>query len=59
MSKKIWIVIFRYLLAIGLFAIYYAVFENQNHDLIETVLAVAVGVVIAAFPVKNEDKDKK
>ncbi|MBU7484972.1 MULTISPECIES: hypothetical protein [Lactiplantibacillus] len=59
MSKKIWIVIFRYLLAIGLFAIYYAVFENQNHDLIETVLAVAVGVGIAAFPVKNEDKDKK
>ena len=57
MSKKIWIVILRYLLSIGLFAIYYAVFENQNHDLIETVFAV--GVVIATFPVKNEDKDKK
>ena len=27
MSKKIWIVILRYLLSIGLFAIYYAVFE--------------------------------
>ena len=59
MSKKIWIVILRYLLSIGLFDIYYAVFENQNHDLIETVFAVAVGVVIATFPVKNEDKDKK
>ncbi|NRN74059.1 hypothetical protein [Lactobacillus helveticus] len=57
MSKKIWIVIFRYLLAIGLFAIYYAVFENQNHDLVETVFAVGLG--IATFPVKNEGKDKK
>jgi hypothetical protein len=31
----------------------------ENHNLIETIFAVAVGVGIAAFPVKNEDKDKK
>ena len=37
------------------FSLFIAVFENQNHDLIETVFAVG----IAAFPVKNEDKDKK
>lgn len=56
MSKKIWIVIFRYLLAIGLFAIYYAVFENQNHDLVETAFAVAVGVGIATFRLKMRVK---
>ncbi|AZK92455.1 hypothetical protein [Lactobacillus helveticus] len=34
MSKKIWMIIFRYLLAIGLFLAYSAIFDNQDHDLI-------------------------
>lgn len=59
MSKGAWIYILRYLLAIGLFTVYYAVFENQNHDLIQTVFAVAIGVGIATFPVKHEAKHPK
>lgn len=51
MSKRALIYILRYLLAIGLFAVYYAVFENQSHDLIQTVFAVAIGVGIATLPV--------
>ena len=58
MSKRALIYILRYLLAIGLFAVYYAVFENQSHDLIQTVFAVAIGVEIATLPVKSKVKIK-
>ncbi len=58
MSKRALIYILRYLLAIGLFAVYYAVFENQSHDLIQTVFAVAIGVGIATLPVKSKDQNK-
>lgn len=57
MSKRALIYILRYLLAIGLFAVYYAVFENQSHDLIQTVFAVGLG--IATLPVKSKDQNKK
>lgn len=59
MNKRALIYILRYLLAIGLFAVYYAVFENQSHDLIQTVFAVAIGVGIATLPVKSKDQNKK
>jgi hypothetical protein len=58
MSKRALIYILRYLLAIGLFAVYYAIFENQSHDLIQTVFAVAVGLGIATLPVKSKKLSK-
>lgn len=57
MSKKVWVYILRYLLALGLFVAYSAIFDKHDFDWI--VLAVTIGFGIGAFPVKNEDKDKK
>ncbi|AEB74671.1 hypothetical protein Lbuc_2448 (plasmid) [Lentilactobacillus buchneri NRRL B-30929] len=53
MSKKIWIVIFRYLLAIGLFLAYSALFDNQDHDLIRSTLVFAICLGLAIIPFRS------
>ncbi|OXT10161.1 hypothetical protein B8W93_11245 [Lentilactobacillus kefiri] len=59
MSKKIWIVIFRYLLAIGLFLAYSAIFDNQDHDLIRSTLVFAICLGLAIIPFSHKTKSKK
>lgn len=65
MRKKTWLAIFRYLLAIGLFLAYSALFDNQDHDLIRSTLVFAICLGISIIPFKriisfrSKDKNKK
>jgi hypothetical protein len=53
-SKKAWMYILRYLLAIGLFVVYSEIFDK--HDINWIVIAGTIGFGLGAFPDKHEDK---
>ncbi|MCP9334129.1 hypothetical protein [Lentilactobacillus hilgardii] len=57
MSKKTWIYISRYLLAIGLYVIYCNIFDK--HDISWIVIAFTIGYGLGAFPAKSGDQHKK
>ena len=59
MSKKVWVYILRYLLAIGLFVAYSAIFDNQDHDLIRSTLVFAICLGLAIIPFSHKTKSKK
>ncbi|APR08743.1 hypothetical protein C5L28_000761 [Lentilactobacillus parakefiri] len=54
MSKKNWIYILRYLLAIGLYVLYVEIFDK--HDFSWIVIAFTIGYGLGAFPVKPKDQ---
>ncbi len=54
MNKRVGIYLLRYLLAIGLYVLYVAIFDK--HDFSWIVIAFTIGYGLGAFPVKPKDQ---
>lgn len=54
MNKRVGIYLLRYLLAIGLYVLYVAIFDK--HDFSWIVIAFTIGYGFGAFPVKPKDQ---